>query len=75
MGQSEQESDEAAAIERVANAAREVQAASEVLEKQFNLGPDVSGRTLPLARLTAAIAELQSARDELDALLARKTLY
>jgi hypothetical protein len=74
MKPTERKSDEAAAVERVANAAREVQMASQALEKQFNTGLDESGRTLPLARLTAAIAELQAARDALDALLARKSL-
>jgi hypothetical protein len=75
MEHTERKSEEGAAVERVANAAREVQMASQALEQQFNLRPDESGRTLPLARLTAAIAELQSARDALDALLARKSLY
>lgn len=65
-------SGEAAAIERVANAAREVQAASQALESQFNAEAAASERTLPLARLTAAIGELQAARDSLDALLTRK---
>jgi hypothetical protein len=67
----ERKSEEASAIERVANAAREVQIASQALEAQFNAGADATGRTLPLVRLTAAIGELQAARDALDALLAR----
>jgi uncharacterized protein HemY len=36
---------------------------------------DGTERTLPLARLTAAIGELQAARDALDELLARKRLH
>lgn len=63
---------EAAAIERVADAARQVQAASKALEGHFNESIDGAAPTLPLARLTAAINELQSARDALDALLAPK---
>ncbi|KXV12193.1 hypothetical protein CR51_06750 [Caballeronia megalochromosomata] len=66
--------EELAAVERVANAAREVQLASQSLEEQYNLSTDTVGKALPLARLTAAIGELQSARDALDSLLARKSL-
>jgi hypothetical protein len=62
---------EAAAVERVASAAREVQRASQALEENFNAGAGAMRRALPLARLTAAIGELQAARDALDALLAR----
>ncbi|MFM0140654.1 hypothetical protein [Caballeronia grimmiae] len=72
MGQPESKGEEAAAIERVANAAREVQSASEALEARFKAENDGTERTLPLARLTAAIGELQAARDALDELLARK---
>jgi hypothetical protein len=74
MGPKEGQNAEASAVERVANAAREVQLASEALEELF-IKADGSSRTLQLARLTAAIAELQSAREELDALLARKSLH
>lgn len=75
MGQTERKSDEVAAVERVARAAREVQSASQALEEQFNAGTGEAGRTLALARLTAAITELQSARDALDGLLVRKSLH
>lgn len=75
MGKAEQKSSEAAAVERVANAAREVQLASQALEEQFNAGTDAGSRTLLLARLTAAISELQAARDALDALLARQASH
>ncbi|KXV12189.1 hypothetical protein CR51_06730 [Caballeronia megalochromosomata] len=69
MGQIEREGVEAAAVARVADAAREVQSASKALEQHFNEPTDGMPPTLPLARLTAAITELQSARDALDALL------
>jgi hypothetical protein len=36
MGQPERKSEEAAAVERVANAAREVQLASQAIEEKFN---------------------------------------
>lgn len=75
MGQGDTKGEEAAAIERVANAAREVQSASQALEARFNAQDDGPERTLPLARLTAAISQLQSARDALDGLLARKPLH
>jgi hypothetical protein len=67
--------EEAAAIERVASAAREVQAASIALEERFSVFGGVAPPTLPLARLTAAINELQAARDALDHLLARRSLH
>lgn len=75
MGQFDRTADEAAAIARVADAAREVQSASKALEERFNESTDDTPPTLPLARLTAAINELQSARDALDALLVRKSLH
>jgi hypothetical protein len=75
MGQFDRTADEAAAIARVADAAREVQSASKALEERFNEATDDTPPTLPLARLTAAINELQSARDALDALLVRKSLH
>jgi hypothetical protein len=52
-----------------------VQSASKALEERFNEATDDTPPTLPLARLTAAINELQSARDALDALLVRKSLH
>jgi hypothetical protein len=67
--------EEAAAIERVASAAREVQAASIALEERFSARGEPAPPTLPLARLTAAINELQAARDALDQLLARRSLH
>ena len=54
MGNAEQKSSEAAAVERVANAAPEVQLASQALEEQFNAGTDAASRTLLLARLTCS---------------------
>jgi predicted Zn-dependent protease len=75
MGQFDRTADEAAAIARVADAAREVQSASKALEERFNELTEDTPPTLPLARLTAAINELQSARDALDALLVRKSLH
>ncbi|WP_250457135.1 MULTISPECIES: hypothetical protein [unclassified Caballeronia] len=64
---------EAAAVERVAIAAREVQLASLALETHFKQSEDGTPTPLHMARLTAAAQELQAARDALDALLAVKT--
>jgi len=76
MAHTQSKGEEAAAVERVANAARDVQSASEALEERFNaVTTDGWVPTLPLARLTAAINELQAARDALDRLLARKSLH
>lgn len=75
MGQGATKGEEAAAIERVANAAREVQAASIALQERFNGATDSAMPTLPMARLTAAINELQAARDALNKLLATKSLH
>jgi hypothetical protein len=71
MGQVEKSADEAAAVARVAEAAREVQAASSALEEHFK-AERAEAPTLQLARLAAAMSELQKARDEFDALLAAK---
>ncbi|GJH17321.1 hypothetical protein CBA19CS22_12285 [Caballeronia novacaledonica] len=60
---------EAAAGSRVAEAARTVQAGSAALENHFHDQKDVAAPTLLLARLTAAMLELQAARDEFDALV------
>ncbi|WP_143327976.1 hypothetical protein [Caballeronia pedi] len=69
MGQVKRSADEASAVARVAEAARAVQTASSALEENFKAGgPGVP--TLQLARLAAAMSELQKARDEFDALLA-----
>ncbi|VXC65441.1 conserved hypothetical protein [Burkholderia sp. 8Y] len=67
-----QENGEAAAVTRVADAARNVLSASENLEKDISHS-DPSMRALHLARLAAAVDELQSARVALDELLARKS--
>lgn len=75
MEPAKSKSEEAAAIERVACAAREVQAASMALEERFSAFRETAPPTLPLARLTAAINELQAARDALDQLLARGALH
>ncbi|MDR5750341.1 MULTISPECIES: hypothetical protein [unclassified Caballeronia] len=75
MGHFDRTADEAAAIARVADAAREVQSASKALEERYKVSTDDTPATLPLARLTAAINELQSAQDALDALLFRKSLH
>jgi len=74
MGQTERAGPEAAAVEHIANAAREVQLSSLALEERFNSAPYENSAALPLARLTAAITDLQAARDAFDALLARKSL-
>jgi hypothetical protein len=71
MGQVEKNADEAAAVARVAEAARDVQAASVALETHFKQ-EGAEAPTLHLARLAAAMSELQRARDEFDALLASK---
>ncbi|MFM0048361.1 hypothetical protein [Caballeronia grimmiae] len=75
MEQTENKGEEAAAVERVAIAALEVQSASKALEEHFNAVSGGTEATLPLARLTAAINELQAARDALDKPLARKSLH
>jgi hypothetical protein len=71
MRQTEKSGDEAAAIARVAEAAREVQAASAALEEHYKGEKEWREPTLQLARLAAAMQELQPARDAFDALLAR----
>ena len=53
---------EAAALARVAEAAREVQAASAAIETHFNAVGERQASTLELARLTAAVQELEDAR-------------
>ena len=73
-GQVKQETGEAAAVTRVAAAARDVLSASENLEQNISQG-DQSMRALHLARLAAAVDELQSARVALDELLAGKSTY
>ncbi|MDR5853140.1 MULTISPECIES: hypothetical protein [unclassified Caballeronia] len=75
MGRPEGNDDEATAVERVANAARELRSASAALEAHLNTSVDTAMRTLSLARVTAAFNDLQAARDALDQLLARKRLH
>jgi transcriptional regulator GlxA family with amidase domain len=71
MQKSHWKSDEAAAVARVAEVARGVPFASKTLEQHFHEPTDRTPLTLQLARLTAAINELQSARDALDILPTR----
>ncbi|QCP48306.1 hypothetical protein FAZ95_03365 [Trinickia violacea] len=59
-------SPEAIALERIATAAREVQAASAVLEQRIGSTPRAQPSTLELARFAAAMQELLSAREEFD---------
>jgi hypothetical protein len=65
-------SPEAAILERIAGAAREVQAASDALEKHFDGNGGSQPSTLELARFAAAMQELRDAREEFDRLLSRK---
>ncbi|MGF6774885.1 hypothetical protein [Paraburkholderia sp. GAS334] len=62
-------SPEAVALERIAGAAREVQAASTALEKHFDGNAGAQPSTLELARFAAAMQELRDAREEFDRLL------
>lgn len=69
MTKSENKSSEARALERVANAAREVQAASIALEAHFSDGAPDASTTLGLARFAAAMQELKDAREAFDVLM------
>ncbi|MDR5755113.1 MULTISPECIES: hypothetical protein [unclassified Caballeronia] len=69
MTKSKDKSSEARALERVANAAREVQAASVALEALFTDGASHAPTTLELARFAAAMQELKDARQAFDLLL------
>ena len=69
------ENNEAVAIARIADAAREVLSASESLEEQAKDASNASAQTLSLARLTAAVNELHAARQALDELLTTKSMY
>lgn len=69
MTQSKMKSSEASALERVADAAREVQAASTALEVHFAEGASHSPTTLELARFAAAMQELKDAREAFDSLM------
>jgi hypothetical protein len=53
---------EAAALARVADAAREVQVASAAIEAHFTAVGERQASALELARLTAAVQELEDAR-------------
>jgi hypothetical protein len=72
METSERRTAEAAAVLRVAEAARAVQTASADLEKHFHDAGDGAAPTLLLARLAAGMSELQSAREAFDVLLTAK---
>jgi hypothetical protein len=63
-------SDEALALERVAAAAREVQAASTALKTHFAEDGGRQPSTLELARFAAAMQELKDAREAFDLLVA-----
>jgi hypothetical protein len=67
MTKSKDKSSEAKALECVANAAREVQAASVALEALFSDGASHAPTTLELARFAAAMQELKDARQAFDA--------
>ncbi|KAK44932.1 hypothetical protein BG58_22405 [Caballeronia jiangsuensis] len=72
MERVERTSEEAAAVARVAAAARDVQSASGALEQHFRDAEEGAAPTLMLARLAAAMSELQSAREAFDALFGAK---
>jgi hypothetical protein len=69
MGTEKPRSDEALALERVAAAAREVQAASTALKAHFAEDGARQPSTLELARFAAAMQELKDARDSFDVLI------
>jgi hypothetical protein len=66
MGVKKLQSDEALALERVAAAAREVQAASTALKSHFAADGGRQPSTLELARFAAAMQELKDAREAFD---------
>jgi hypothetical protein len=63
-------SPEAQALERVAGAAREVQAASAALERRYSEHKAQQPSLLELARFSAAMQELKDAREAFDLLVA-----
>ncbi len=69
MTKGKRPSEEATAIERVANAAREVQAASAALEAFFASEREGQTPTLELARFAAGMQELKEAREAFDTLM------
>jgi hypothetical protein len=73
MGAEKPRSAEAFALERVAAAAREVQAASAALKSHFAADSGRHPSTLELARFAAAMQELKDAREAFDLLIAGDT--
>jgi hypothetical protein len=73
MGVEKSQSDEAFALERVAAAAREVQAASTALKAHFADEGARQPSTLELARFAAAMQELKDAREAFDLLIVGDT--
>ena len=73
MGVEKSQSDEAFALERVADAAREVQAASTALKAHFAENGARQPSTLELARFAAAMQELKDAREAFDLLIVGDT--
>ena len=69
MGVEKSQSDEAFALERVAAAAREVQAASTAMKSHFATRGGRQPSTLELARFAAAMQELKDAREAFDLLI------
>lgn len=65
-------SPEAVALGHIADAAREVQAASAALEKHFGANGGAQPSMLELARFAAAMQELRDAREEFDRLLSTR---
>ena len=73
MGVEKSQSVEAFALERVAAAAREVQAASTALKAHFAENGARQPSTLELARFAAAMQELKDAREAFDLLIVGDT--
>jgi hypothetical protein len=73
MGVEKSQSDEAFALERVAAAAREVQAALTALKSHFAEDGARQPSTLELARFAAAMQELKDAREAFDLLIVGDT--
>ena len=73
MGAEKARSAEAFALERVAAAAREVQAASTALKSHFAADGGRQPSTLELARFAAAMQELKDAREAFDLLIVGDT--
>lgn len=73
MGVEKSQSDETFALERVAAAAREVQAASIALQAHFAEDGGRQPSMLELARFAAAMQELKDAREAFDLLIVGNT--